>query len=103
MSPKAYTDSIDSWETLESHAQAIFDKFTNVQTVAVLRASHTLSATASSTSDVPSTADPAGDMVYENALLFLQDVLITCEFTDSIKCGDSGQVLLVLKTWALSF
>jgi hypothetical protein len=73
------------------------------QTVAELRASRTSSATASSTSDTPSTADPAGDMVYENVLLFLRDALITREFTDSIKCGDSGRVLLVLKTWALSF
>ncbi|KAE9387375.1 hypothetical protein BT96DRAFT_1080381 [Gymnopus androsaceus JB14] len=37
-----------------------------------------------------------GDMVYENALLFMRDALISREFTDAIKRGDSG-------TWALSF
>lgn len=44
-----------------------------------------------------------GDMVYENAVLFLRDALISREYTDAIKAGDSGRVLLVLKMWALSF
>jgi len=44
-----------------------------------------------------------GDMVYENAVLFLRDALISCEYTDAIKAGDSGRVLLLLKMWALSF
>ncbi|KZP08017.1 hypothetical protein FIBSPDRAFT_914360 [Athelia psychrophila] len=44
-----------------------------------------------------------GDMVLENAILFLRDALISREFTDAVKAGDSGCVLLVLKVWALSF
>ena len=44
-----------------------------------------------------------GDMVYENGILFLRDALISREFTDAIKAGDSGRVVLVLKMWALSF
>ncbi|KAJ7573000.1 hypothetical protein C8J56DRAFT_1008478 [Mycena floridula] len=44
-----------------------------------------------------------GDMVYENALLFLRDALMSREFTDAIKFGDSGRVLLVLKAWALAY
>jgi len=44
-----------------------------------------------------------GDMVFENAVLFLRDGLISREFTDAVKGGDSGKVVLVLKIWALSF
>ncbi|KAE9395955.1 hypothetical protein BT96DRAFT_825506 [Gymnopus androsaceus JB14] len=42
-------------------------------------------------------------MVFENAILFLRDALITREFTDAVRAGDSGRVILVLKIWALSF
>ena len=42
-------------------------------------------------------------MVFENAVLFLRDALISREFSDAVKVGDSGRVVLVLKTWALSF
>lgn len=44
-----------------------------------------------------------GDMVFENAILFLRDALLSREFTDAIKCGDLGRVVLVLKVWALGF
>ncbi|KAL1725304.1 hypothetical protein EV714DRAFT_221595 [Schizophyllum commune] len=44
-----------------------------------------------------------GDMVYENGILFMRDALLLREFTDAIKAGDSGRIILVLKTWALSF
>ncbi|KAH9031765.1 hypothetical protein EDB85DRAFT_1865564 [Lactarius pseudohatsudake] len=42
-------------------------------------------------------------MIFENAVLFLRDGLILREFSDAIKSGDSGRVLLVLKLWAFSF
>jgi len=42
-------------------------------------------------------------MVFENAILFLRDALLSREFTDAIKAGDSGRVVLILKVWALSF
>ena len=42
-------------------------------------------------------------MVFENAILFMRDGLISREFTDAVKAGDSGRVVLVLKTWALSY
>jgi hypothetical protein len=42
-------------------------------------------------------------MVLENAILFMRDALISREFTDAVKAGDSERVVLVLKTWALSF
>lgn len=44
-----------------------------------------------------------GDMVYENALLFMRDALLTREFEDAIKSGNSGRVILVLKLWRLAF
>ena len=42
-------------------------------------------------------------MVFENAILFLHDGLILREFSDAIKSGDSGRVLLVLKLRAFSY
>ena len=96
-----YADSIHSWTTFWKHAEAIFKQFANTQTVSDLRASCTVSEQATDSSNQPRA--PAGDMVFENALLFLRDALITREFTDAIKCGDSGRVVLVLKMWALSF
>ncbi|ESK81501.1 hypothetical protein Moror_2183 [Moniliophthora roreri MCA 2997] len=47
--------------------------------------------------------DKAGDMVLENVILFMCDSLLSHEFSDAIKVGDSGHILLVLKIWALSF
>ncbi|KAJ7868794.1 hypothetical protein B0H14DRAFT_3084033 [Mycena olivaceomarginata] len=41
--------------------------------------------------------------IFENASLLFRDALISREFTDSIKAGDSGRVVLVLKVLALSF
>ena len=45
----------------------------------------------------------AGDMVFENAQLLLRDQLISREFADAVKCGDSGRIVVVLKIWACSF
>lgn len=42
-----------------------------------------------------------GDMVFENAVLFMHDTLILREFTDAIKAGSSGRMVLVLKLYAL--
>jgi hypothetical protein len=47
--------------------------------------------------------DSKGDIVYKNALSFLRNALISREFSDMVKAGDSGRVFLVLKTWALSY
>ncbi len=46
---------------------------------------------------------PAGDMVYENAILMLRDGLIMQEFSDAIKCGNSGRIILSLQTLALYY
>ncbi|EJF62570.1 hypothetical protein DICSQDRAFT_57887 [Dichomitus squalens LYAD-421 SS1] len=44
-----------------------------------------------------------GDMVFENACLFLRDALILREFTDAIKGGYSGRIIRVLKILALMY
>jgi hypothetical protein len=46
---------------------------------------------------------PQGDMVFENASLFLRDALLTRLFSDSVKAGDSGLVILVIKLWAFGY
>ena len=44
-----------------------------------------------------------GDMVFENSTLFIRDALLLREFCDSIKCGDSGRIVNILKVWAFSY
>ncbi|TFK17588.1 hypothetical protein FA15DRAFT_578966, partial [Coprinopsis marcescibilis] len=84
----AYSQRVRDWETLEKHATAIVNQFANPQRVANMRQER---------------KDSGGDMILENSILFLRDALVSCEFTDAVKCGDSGQVVLVLKVWALGF
>ena len=44
-----------------------------------------------------------GDEVLAHSIFFMRDALISREFTDAVKRGDSGRVILVLKIWALGF
>jgi hypothetical protein len=44
-----------------------------------------------------------GDMVFENAVLFLRDALLTRLFADAVKAGDSGLVIIVLKMWTFAY
>ncbi|KAF8153776.1 hypothetical protein B0H34DRAFT_753214 [Crassisporium funariophilum] len=96
-----------SWSLLEHHAQMILNQFANADIVADLRwkrARSEVQVENSKTSlelAAPNTSE--GDMVFENAILFLRDALLSREFTDAIKGGDSGRVMIILKTWALSF
>ncbi|KII95550.1 hypothetical protein PLICRDRAFT_25991 [Plicaturopsis crispa FD-325 SS-3] len=85
-----YADTIDSWPILKSHALEIVNRYTDSAAVDEMRWKR-------------ETSGAGGDMVYENAVLFLRDALLSREFTDAIKCGDSGRVVLILKVWALSF
>ena len=91
---ETYLSKVDSWETLLSHAHQIYDKYCQPRLVEELRWKRSVT---------PPSDPPQGDMVFENAILFMRDALISREFTDAIKCGDSGRVILVLKIWALSF
>ncbi|KAF9477171.1 hypothetical protein BDN70DRAFT_948601 [Pholiota conissans] len=80
-----YLIKFTKWEQLVTHATMIFEQFASSSRVQELRGSG------------------KGDMVLENAILFMRDALISREFTDAVKAGDSGRVVLVLKTWALSY
>ncbi|KAJ6624223.1 hypothetical protein B0H10DRAFT_2162254 [Mycena sp. CBHHK59/15] len=115
-----YADSCDSWDTLVSHAKGIYDTYANTQWVQELRDRRApeerrrdaeLAAQAkgkkTSASDTTKKEYPPhvkiGDMVFENALLFIRDALLTREFSDAIKKGDSGRIALVLKQFAFTY
>ena len=82
-----------TWEKLVEHARIIYENFAQSAVVDDLRWKRR-----NAHGD-----EKAGDMVFENAVLFMRDALISREFTDAIKASDSGRVVLVLKAWALSF
>jgi hypothetical protein len=88
-------DSIRSFAELEAYAGLIQSKYANGQLVSELRWEREMAQDTTST--------PPGDKIFENASLFLRDALISREFTDSIKAGDSGRIVLVVKLLALSF
>lgn len=89
-----YTTKFTTWDELVQHAEAIYSQFTQANIVSQLREERENEGQSKPTE---------GDMVFENAVLFLRDTLISREFTDAIKAGDSGRVVLVLKIWALGF
>jgi hypothetical protein len=94
-----YALKVDKWDTLVEHATDIFQKYANSALVDDLRSQR-----AESLEEEDEDAKPMeGDAVFENASLFLRDALVSREFNDAIKAGDSGRVVLVLKLWALSF
>ncbi|KJA14115.1 hypothetical protein HYPSUDRAFT_122284, partial [Hypholoma sublateritium FD-334 SS-4] len=113
-----YIIKFKSWDSLVVHATNIYETYANSDTVDELRwkrktEQHTADAaqaTGMETGEAGGAGTPAdtfkptqGDMVFENSLLFLRDALVSREFTDAVKAGDSGRVVLVLKMWALSF
>ena len=101
---KSFSDGL-TWSVLCSHAEAVADTFTDGRSVDNLRRSRRqmdeAQREAHGTQEGPQGL--SGDMIFENAVLFLRDGLILREFSDAIKSGDSGRVLLVLKLWAFSF
>ncbi|KAJ7798312.1 hypothetical protein B0H14DRAFT_3545299 [Mycena olivaceomarginata] len=88
-------DSIETFADLETVAAAIQQKYANADLVSELRWKRKMAGTASE--QVP------GDEIFENASLLLRDALISREFTDAIKAGDSGRIVLVLKVFACSY
>ncbi|KAJ7622305.1 hypothetical protein FB45DRAFT_992097 [Roridomyces roridus] len=88
-------DSIKSFAELEAYAASIYSKFANAELVGNFRWQRQRA----EGNDLPT----PGDEIFENSSLLLCDALISREFTDSIKAGDSGRVVLVLKLLALSF
>ena len=91
------------------HASEIVSRFINISTVSNLRASR------AAENDERRLANPdidmlggeenptEGDMVFENACLFLQDALFLYLFNDAIKHGDSGHIIIILKVFALGY
>ncbi|KAJ7681155.1 hypothetical protein B0H14DRAFT_3535871 [Mycena olivaceomarginata] len=79
-------------KTWWGHAEKIYDEFANADTVQELRELR------------PSyRRNRKGDMVFENAILFVRDALLTREFADAIKAGDSGRIVLILKLFTFTY
>ncbi|TFK65150.1 hypothetical protein BDN72DRAFT_962706 [Pluteus cervinus] len=112
-----YVKKVTSWDILEQHARQIYDQFVDVSKVHDLRwkrrteilkreqEKDQLQAEGKTPPEHPAEDVPLtqGDIVYENVCLFLRDSLTSREFTEAVKSGDSGRILLVIKIWALSF
>ncbi|RXW23327.1 hypothetical protein EST38_g2525 [Candolleomyces aberdarensis] len=90
-----YMKSYGTWDQLVSHAQQIFDKFAQPNVVEDLRWKRRMSTIQGQPSQ--------GDMVFENAILFMRDAIVSKEFADAIKTNDPGRIVLVLKHFSLSF
>ncbi|KAK1230299.1 hypothetical protein PQX77_006614 [Marasmius sp. AFHP31] len=87
----AYADSVKSFRQIQDDAAKIYEQFANTNVVAELRSERELK------------GKGHGDVVFENACLFLRDALYSFELRRAVKAGDSGRVVQVLKIWALSF
>ncbi|KAF8151422.1 hypothetical protein B0H34DRAFT_128605 [Crassisporium funariophilum] len=88
-----------TWEELVSDAEAIATQYASSDVVAALRwCRRTVN-----DQEQESSSAKEGDMIFENAVLFLRDSLLSREFTDAVKAGDSGRIVLVPETWAVSF
>jgi hypothetical protein len=110
-----YTTNVKSWDLFLAHCQEVCTQFASTEVVSELCENHCNTKWHSASMGFVSSdldldgADltwmpyPLGYMVFENAVLFLWDALISCEFTDAVKAGDLGWILLVLKVWAFSF
>jgi hypothetical protein len=115
----ACAESINTYETLVTYARNIYGTYTDADRVQELRERRIpeerqrdvdAKAAKKSREAVPADgkSDPPphirkGDMVFENAILFLRDSLLTREFSDAVKAGDSGRVVIVLRMWAFSY
>jgi hypothetical protein len=121
-----YAKNVKDWTTMKGHAKDILTKFANADRVQELREPRLVTEkraeaeekvaklkkanatsgvsdmnTASVKEGLPT--ELQGDMVFENACLFLRDALLTRLFADAVKSGDSGLVILVLKQWSFSY
>ncbi|KAJ6557141.1 hypothetical protein B0H10DRAFT_2121103 [Mycena sp. CBHHK59/15] len=112
-----YTSSVNSWAVIVGHAQALYSRFADPDVVQELReqripderkrdadaAAAKKGASKGTKADDPLPHVKKGDMVFENAILFLRDALLTREFTDAVKAGDSGRVVNILRLWVFSY
>ncbi|KAF7372277.1 hypothetical protein MVEN_00087400 [Mycena venus] len=100
--------SINNWDTLVNYAEKIYTTYADTDRVQELRErripeERKRDADAKATKKRQPTAETSkqdlphirkGDMVFENAILFLRDALLTREFADAVKRGDSGRVVI---------
>ncbi|KAF8196897.1 hypothetical protein K438DRAFT_1906287 [Mycena galopus ATCC 62051] len=106
-------ESIDSYSTLVSYAKEIYTTYADAERVEELRErripeerkrdAEVKAAKKAKSAEPAASHIPKGDMVLENAILFLRDALLTREFSDAIKIGDSGRVVLVLRAWTFCY
>jgi hypothetical protein len=75
--------SIETYVQLKVLAASIQVKFSNAELVSELCWQRSTTQTAEG-------EVPPGDQIFENSCLLLRDALISREFTDAIKAGDSG-------------
>ncbi|KAJ6626313.1 hypothetical protein B0H10DRAFT_2211201 [Mycena sp. CBHHK59/15] len=109
----AYTSSVNSWTTIVDHAKAIYTGYADPDRVQELREQRIpderrrdADATAANKGKKPDGSLPhikKGDMVFENTILFMRDALLTREFMDAVKAGDSGRIVNILRLWAFSY
>ena len=98
-----YACTVVSFNTLCDHAALLYDTYTDTDRVQLLQEQHALEtyyhSQNSPNHDLPKTTShvPISDIVFENAILFLHDMLLTHEFLDTIKAGNSGHIIPILK------
>ncbi|KAG8699819.1 hypothetical protein FRC08_005090 [Ceratobasidium sp. 394] len=82
-----------AWAQLVADATEVFDRYTNIHTVERLRNERALA----------KPSEKVGNMIYENAILFMWEGLNIRELTTSTKWGNLGCILNVCKVFALLF
>ncbi|KLO06208.1 hypothetical protein SCHPADRAFT_838360 [Schizopora paradoxa] len=80
-----------TFDSFKADAFAVIDQFANANVVEELRNEREIN------------AEKGGDMIFENACLFMRDALVLREFTDAVRVGDAGRVFKVIKLWAYGF
>ncbi|KAF8173450.1 hypothetical protein BJ912DRAFT_1024853 [Pholiota molesta] len=96
---ETYIQQVKSWAEMKHHATEILTRFANADRVQELREPRN----EATRKIVPLPTELQGDVVFENACLFMRDALLTRLFANAIKSGDSGLVILVLKQWVFSY
>lgn len=84
-------DPATTWDSLKAHAEEIVRRFADPEVAREYRRARDRYGASQ------------GDMVFENAILFMRDALLLREFTDAIKAGDSGRILHVLESWVHAY
>ncbi|KAJ7289061.1 hypothetical protein C8J57DRAFT_1627382 [Mycena rebaudengoi] len=111
---EACAASITSFDQLLKYATAIYDTYTDADRVQELReqrvpeerardAARKAAKKNNGSGSSPVSHIRKGDMVFKNAVLFMRDALLTREFSDAIKAGDSGRVVIILRMFAFSY